>query len=111
MLSGTDEAKKEKSDQLRKVLQESSRAALAEAGLPADYQTVPILNFINIASEQEGERSIKLLETIYDRAAGQAGGFLSAEDLTKLQEFKAAAVKNNRAALTLNRTMMAPIAQ
>ena len=32
-----------------------------------------MLNFRNIASEQEGERSLKLLEDIYQRAAGRAG--------------------------------------
>lgn len=111
MLTGSEQEKAEKSGQFRKVLHEASRAALTEAGLAADYQTVPILNFVNIASEQEGERSIKLMESIYDKAASQAGSFLSPEEMKKLQEFKAAAVKNNRTALTLNRTMMAPIAQ
>jgi RNA polymerase sigma factor (sigma-70 family) len=111
MLTGTDEVRAEKSKQMSQMLQEVSQAALSSAGLPADYQTVPILNFRNIASEQEGERSIKLLEDIYQRAAERANSFLTAEELTKFQEFKTTAINNNRAALTMNRTMMAPISK
>ena len=55
-------------------MQEGIQAALSGAGLPADYQTVPMLNFGNIASEQEGEQSIKLLDDIYQRLAA-AGVF------------------------------------
>jgi RNA polymerase sigma factor (sigma-70 family) len=109
MLTGTDAAKEEKSKQMAQVLQEEIQAALTAAGLPADYQTVPILNFRNIASEQEGERSLQLLEDIYKSAAGRAGSFLNPDELTKFQEFRDIAIKNNRTALTLNRTMMAPI--
>jgi RNA polymerase sigma factor (sigma-70 family) len=111
MLTGTDASKDEKSKQFAQVLQEEVQAALAAAGLPADYQTVPMLNFRNIASEQEGDRSLQLLEDIYQRASGRAGSFLSPDELAKFQEFKTTAIKNNRTALTLNRTMMAPIAQ
>jgi RNA polymerase sigma factor (sigma-70 family) len=109
-LTGTDAAREQKAKQLRAALLDASRAALSEAGLPEDYQTVPMLNFRNIASEPEGERSLKVLEAIYQRAADQGKSFLSAEELASLEEFKAAAVNNNRSALTLNRTMMAPIA-
>jgi RNA polymerase sigma factor (sigma-70 family) len=111
MLTGTDAAKEEKSKQMAQVLQEEIQAALAAAGLPADYQTVPILNFRNIASEQEADKSLKLLEEIYQSATGRAGSFLSPDELAKFQEFRTTAIKNNRAALTLNRTMMAPISQ
>lgn len=90
-------------------MQEEVQAALASAGLPADYQTVPMLNFRNIASEQEGERSVKLLDDIYQRVAARGSFFLSAEELAKFHEFKATAISNNRAGLNLNRTMMAPI--
>jgi RNA polymerase sigma factor (sigma-70 family) len=109
MMTGTDAAKEDKSKQLSQVMQEEVQAALAGAGLPADYQTVPILNFRNIASEQQGEQSIKLLEDIYQRVAARGGSFLSADELAKFQEFKTTAINNNRAALTLNRTLMAPI--
>jgi hypothetical protein len=110
MLTGTAAEKDEKSTRLRQVIQGEVQAALADAGLPADYQTVPILNFRNIASEQAGEQSLKLLEDIYQRTA-RGSSFLNAEDLAKFQEFKTTAVNNNRSALTLNRTMMAPISK
>jgi hypothetical protein len=110
MLTGTDEEKAEKSKQLAQIMREQVQAALSSAGLPADYQTVPILNFINIASEQEGQRSLQLLDDIYQSVAARAGTFLSADDLAKFQDFRSKAINNNRTALTLNRTLMAPIA-
>jgi len=109
MLTGDDAAKAAKSKQLAQVMQEASQAALASAGLPADYQTVPMLNFRNIASEQQGDQSLKLLEDISQRAAKQASSFLTPEELAKFQEFTTTAINNNRAALSLNRTLMAPI--
>jgi RNA polymerase sigma factor (sigma-70 family) len=109
MLTGTDAAKDEKSKQLSQLMQEEVQAALASAGLPADYQTIPMLNFRNIASEQQGDQSLKLLDDIYQRVATRSGSFLSADELTKFQEFKTTAINNNRTALTLNRTLMAPI--
>jgi RNA polymerase sigma factor (sigma-70 family) len=109
MLTGADDAKADKSKQFANALQEATQAALAKAGLPEDYQAVPILNFRNIASESEGERGITLLEEIYQQAASSSSSFLTPEDLGKFKEFTALAVKNSRAALALNRTMMAPI--
>ncbi len=110
MMSGTSDEKALKSQQLAQVIQEASHAVLAEAGLPADYQAVPILNFRNMASEQLGERSLKLLDDIYQRAVAKASSFLTPEDLTKFEEFRKAALDNSRAALNVNRTIMAPIA-
>jgi RNA polymerase sigma factor (sigma-70 family) len=109
MMTGTDAEKDQKAGQLRQALQEATQASLAAAGLPADYQTVPILNFVNIASEQQGERSIQLLEDIYQRVAARGASFLTPEDLTKFQEFRNIAINGNRTALTVNRTIMAPI--
>ena len=80
-----------------------------KAGLPADYQAVPMLNFANIASEQKAEQSIKLMDAIYQRAAAGAGSFLSPEELGKFQEFRTTAINNSRGALNMNRAMMAPI--
>lgn len=111
MLAGNDAAKDEKATQFRQVLQEEVQSALANAGLPADYQTVPILNFRNIASESDAERNLKLLDAIYQKTAERARVFLTEEEITKLQEFRTTAINNNRSLLTLNRTMMAPIAQ
>ena len=90
-------------------MQEEVQAELSSQGLPADFQTLPILNFRNIASEQEAERSIKLLDDIYQRVGARGSSFLSAEELAKFQEFRTTAINNSRAALNLNRTIMAPI--
>jgi hypothetical protein len=109
MLTGDDAAKESKSAQISQVMQEEVQAALSSAGLPADYQAVPMLNFSNLASEQEGERSLKLLDDIYQRFAARGSSFLSAEELAKFQDFRTTAVNSSRTALTLNRTLMAPI--
>jgi len=109
MMTGTDEAKEEKSKQLYQLMQEGVQAALSSTGLPSDYQMVPMLNFRNIASEQEGEKSLKLLDDVYKQVSGRVNTFLAPEEIEKFQEFKDLALKNNRTALTLNRTLMAPI--
>jgi RNA polymerase sigma factor (sigma-70 family) len=109
LLTGTDTEKEQKSNQLRVAIQSGAQAALADAGLPADYQTVPMLNFRNIVSEQAADQSLKLLDDIYQRAAGAGSAFLTAEEIAKFQEFKKAALNSSRGAITLNRTMMAPI--
>jgi RNA polymerase sigma factor (sigma-70 family) len=110
-LSGTDAEKKAKSQQISQVMQEDAGAALSTAGLPADYQTVPMLNFPNIASAQAGDQSLVLLSNIYQSAAARAGSFLSPDEITKFQAFAATAVNNNKVALTMNRTLMAPISK
>ena len=78
--------------------------------LQREHEAVPILNLRNMASEQQGERSLKLLDDIYQRAVGRASSFLTAEDLTKFEEFRKLALSNSRTALNVNRTIMAPIA-
>jgi RNA polymerase sigma factor (sigma-70 family) len=109
MLSGNDAEKEQKSNQLRQLIQQEAQGALARAGLPADYQSVPMLNFGNIAFQQQGEQSIKLLDDIFQRTAAGASSFLSAAELAKLQNFSAIAISNNRGALSMNRALMAPI--
>ncbi len=108
-LTGTDEIKVEKAKQLSQALEESLRETVANAGLPDDYQALPILNFRNIASEQQGDLALKVLDDIYQRTARRGAAFLSPEELTKLEEFRGKAIENSRGALTLNRTMMAPL--
>jgi RNA polymerase sigma factor (sigma-70 family) len=110
-LTGSDTEKADKAKQLSQVMQEEAQAALAGAGLPADYQTVPMLNLRNIASEQQGDQSLKLLDDIFQRAATRAASFLSPEELAKFQEFRTTGVSLNRTSLTMNRTFMAPISQ
>ncbi|HTA29471.1 MAG TPA: sigma-70 family RNA polymerase sigma factor [Candidatus Cybelea sp.] len=110
-LSGTKDEQEAKSQQLLQLMKTTTASALAAANLPADYQVVPILNFANIASEQEGDQSIKLLQNIYQQVSAQAASFLSPEEQKKFQEFTTTAINNNKMGLGLNRTMMAPIAQ
>lgn len=107
-MTGDKEAKEQKSKQLLQVMLEETQAALAAAGLPAESQTLPMLNFRNIASEQEAERSLGLMANVFQRAATRAGSFLSPEEIKLFQDFQAAAMENNRAALVMNRRMMAP---
>lgn len=109
MLDGTELQKDSKSEQLREVIQQEAQAAIGRAGLPADYQPVPMLNFANIAFEQQGDQSLKLLDDIFQRTAERASSFLSPEEVTKLQQFKETAISNNRGALSVNRAIMAPI--
>src|SRR6266550_4475649 len=108
MMTGDKDAKDEKGKQLYALMQEETRAALAEAGLPADFQTVPTLNFRNIASEEAGERTLTLLDGIYGRVAARAGSFLSPEEVGKFGEFRKIAINGNRMGLAVNRKMMAP---
>jgi len=107
-LSGDDAAKEAKSKQLYQIMQEETQAALASAGLNADFQTVPVLNFRNIVSETEAEKNLKLFDGIYARALARTSSFLSAEEIAKFGEFRTAASNNSRAGLLVNRKMMAP---
>lgn len=108
MITGEKAAKEEKSKQLYQLMQAERQQTLANAGLAPDYQTVPMLNFRNIASEEEGEKSVKLLEGIYERVTARASSFLSAEELQKFGEFQKTAINGNRGSLLMNRKMMAP---
>jgi hypothetical protein len=109
MLDGTDADKEQKATKLSGLIQGEAQKALEQAGLPGDYQTVPMLNFGNIASEQQGEQSLKLLESIYQQVSIGAGSFLSPSELAKFQQFTSVAISNNRGSLTMNRAIMAPI--
>lgn len=108
MLQGDKEKKDAQGKQLYELMQEETARALAAAGLPKDYQTVPTLNFRNIASDEFAEKNLQLLDNIYESVASRAGGFLSTEELEKFGEFRKMAINNNRLALTVNRKMMAP---
>ncbi len=108
MMTGEKDAKDEKARQLYELMLAATQHELASAGLPPDYQTVPTLNFRNIASEAEGERNLKLLDSIYARVAAQAGTFLNEQEITQFATFREKAISGNRMALTLNRKLMAP---
>ncbi|HEY1489981.1 MAG TPA: sigma-70 family RNA polymerase sigma factor, partial [Verrucomicrobiae bacterium] len=97
--TGTDEEKNAKAEKFRQAIQQEAQSAIAAAGLPADYQTIPMLNFANIASEQQGDQSVKLLEGIFQRVASGASAYMTPDEITKLQSFITKAVANNNAAL------------
>jgi hypothetical protein len=107
-LSGDKAAQEEKSRQLYQIMREETAAAVEAAGLPGEYQTLPMLNFRNIASADEAERSLQFMNGVFERVAARARGFLTPEEINKFQEFRETAVQNNRAALAMNRKMMAP---
>ena len=110
-LTGDDAAVAAKTTQLTQLMEQQTQAALASAGLPADYQTVPVLNFQNIASAQQADQSLSLLDGIYASVAAQAASFLSPDELAKFQLFRTNAISNSRMVLSMNRQMMAPLSQ
>ncbi|HWD93336.1 MAG TPA: sigma-70 family RNA polymerase sigma factor [Verrucomicrobiae bacterium] len=106
--TGSDAEKAAKAEQLRQAIQQESQSTLANASLPPDYQTLPILNLVNIASEDQANQSLNIMEGIYQRVIANAS-YLSPDEITKLRSFLDKAVANNKAALSMNRTLMAPI--
>ena len=108
MLTGDKEAKDQQAKQLFQVMQEEQQRALENAGLDPDFQTVPNMNFRNIASEEEAERNLKLLDGIYENVTARASSFLTAEEIQKFAQFRTNAINLNRMAVILNRKMMAP---
>src|SRR5207237_4184261 len=87
MLTGDKEAKEAQGKQMYELMQQETQKALAARGLDKDFQTVPTLNFRNIASEQEADKNLQLLDSIYERVQEAAGSFLSPAELTEFGEF------------------------
>lgn len=110
-LIGENAERDGKKAQLLTAMREEVARALANAGLPPDHQTVPILNFRNIASEAHAEKNLKLLDSIYGNVAVRARTFLGEDELKKFEEYRKKAIENSRMALGMNRTMMAPIGE
>ncbi len=108
-LTGTADEKSAKVAQLRQAIQQQTQSTLASDGLPANFQALPILNFVNIASEQQANQNLQILQAIYQSVAANAGSYLSPDEVTKLQAFFSKAVANSTTALNMNRTMMSPI--
>ena len=107
-LTGEKSEQEAKSRRLYDVMKEETQQTLADAGLPADYQIVPTLNFRNIASETEAEKNLKLVDSVYERAIAKLGSSLSPEEINKLGEFRKSVTSGNRMVLMMNRKMMAP---
>ncbi|HEY4416757.1 MAG TPA: sigma-70 family RNA polymerase sigma factor [Verrucomicrobiae bacterium] len=110
-LTGDAAEKADKQNQLQQAIQAATAAALQNAGLPPDYQVVPMLNLANIASEAQATQSLNLLDTIYANVAASSSSFLSPEELASFKTFRETALSNNRTILSMNRNLMAPIAQ
>lgn len=108
MMTGDKAAKDAKAKQLYEAMLAETQQTLTSAGLPADYQTVPTLNFRNFASEAGAEKNLKLLGGIYERVIARADTYLSPEEIEKFAKFQTAAINNNRMALALNRRLMSP---
>ena len=111
MLTGDKQEKQDKLNQFKQVLQQQITAAVQNAGLPSDYQVVPMLNFANIASEDEANQSLSLLDNIYANVAANSSSFLTPGEIASFQNFRTNAINNSRAALSMNRTLMAPLSQ
>src|SRR5262249_34244625 len=79
MMDGEEDVQEQQAQRLRQVMQEEAQAAVASAGLDADFQLVPFLNFRNIVSEEETEKNLALLDRVYKRVSDRAAEFLSPE--------------------------------
>jgi RNA polymerase sigma factor (sigma-70 family) len=110
-LTGDPATVADKKAQMTQAMEAATQSAVAAAGLPADYQTVPMLNLSNIASEEQATQSLQLLDNIYAQVAANAGGYLSADELAKFQTFRTNAINNSQTMLDMNRKLMAPIGQ
>jgi RNA polymerase sigma factor (sigma-70 family) len=108
-MSGTPDEQNQKVAQLAQLMEQQAQSVVSAAGLPENYQVLPILNFRNIASEESGTQAVQILTDIYQQVSSRAASFLSPGELTSFQEFQTTAINNNRAALSMNRSMMAPI--
>ena len=108
LLGGDKAAKDEKAKQLYDLMRQETAAVLAASGLPENYQTLPNLNFRNFASEQEAERNLAMLDSIYDRVTARAANMLDPRELQKFGEYRTNAISANRTLLFVNRKIMAP---
>lgn len=109
MMEGEEDVQEQRAERLRQVMQEEAQAAVASAGRDPDFQLVPFLNFRNIVSEEETEKNLALLDSVYQRVGARAAEFLSPDELKKFDEFHQYRIKENRMILTVNRKMMAPL--
>ena len=110
-LTGDPATVTDKKNRLLQAMQEATQSALAAAGLPADYQTVTVMNLGNIASEEACAQNLQLKDNILGQVAARASAFLNTDELNKFQAFRAEAIKNSQTMLLMNRKMMAPISQ
>ena len=110
-LTGDSATIEDKKSRLIQAMQQATQSALAAAGLPANYQTFPMLYSANIASEEEAVQSLQLLDSIFGQTAASASTFLSADELNKFQDFRANVIQRTQAQILVNRKLMAPISK
>jgi RNA polymerase sigma factor (sigma-70 family) len=110
-LTGDSATIQNKINLLQQAMQEQTAAALKTAGLPANYQVVPMLNFANIASAGQGDQSLNLLDGIYANVGAQSSSFLTPDEIASFQNYRTNAIVSSRTSLAINRTMMAPLAR
>jgi RNA polymerase sigma factor (sigma-70 family) len=110
-LTGDSATIEDKKNRLIQAMEQATQSAVAAAGLPADYQTFPMLNPVNIASEEEAAQSLQLLDSVFGQTAASASTFLSADELNKFQDFRTNVIKRTQAQILVNRKMMAPVSK
>ncbi len=110
-LTGSDDEKTAKVKQLAQLLPEVTKAALADAGLPPDFQPVPELNLRSVASEAGCDRSLTLVKDILLRTVTRSGTFLAPEDIVNLQKYWEGSVRRLKNKLTMERSFLAPVAE
>ena len=110
-LTGDPATVADKKSRLLQAMQQATQSALAAAGLPADYQTVPLINYANIASAEQGAQSLQLWDNIFGQVAASASTFLSADELNKFQEFRTNAINRTQVQLLVNQKLTAPISK
>ena len=78
----------------------------------------PMLNPVNIASEEEGAQSLQLLDNIFGQTAASVRTFLSRDELNQFQDFRTDVIKLtqaqilvNRKQILVNRKLMAPVSK
>ncbi|HVM47786.1 MAG TPA: sigma-70 family RNA polymerase sigma factor [Candidatus Acidoferrum sp.] len=110
-ITGNNEAKAAKANQLKQAFQESAQAALADAGLPADYFLQPAWTYRCVASEQACDRSVKLLDDTLGRTAARASAFLSPDELARFQEFRSSTCQSTKVSMAYMRAYAAPVSE
>jgi RNA polymerase sigma factor (sigma-70 family) len=110
-LTGDPATRADKKNQLLRAMEEATQSVLADAGLPANYQTLTTANPCNFVSQDEAAYNIQLKDTIFAQTALRARAFLSAEELNKFQERRAEAIKNSQNYIAMEQALLAPASQ
>jgi RNA polymerase sigma factor (sigma-70 family) len=110
-LTGDPATVADKKSRLIQAMRQATQSALATAGLPANFQMMPILNSANVASAEQGAQSLQLWDSILGQVAASASNFLTADELNKFQEFRTNVINSTQAQLLVNQKLTAPISK